>query len=682
MNKKKVCFITCVNDEEMYQESILYINSLNVPNGYKLESIRVKQASCITEAYNKAIKSTDAKYKVYLHQDVFIINKNFIYDILAIFTENKHIGMIGVVGAKNIPINAIWWESKDKYGKVFDSHTGAMELINFNEVENNYEEVGYVDGLIMVTQYDISWREDIFTGWHFYDLSQSVEFIKAGYSIVVPKQDMPWCIHDSGIANIKNGFEYYRNVFLHEYKNYLNYSYKKDCINIAFLEANNIYDLSAQTSMAYQQIKSYVLAYSKYKSKINMFFCASHNDLPENIDIIGISSTSQNVNECIKLGQSIRGRYQDALLILGGHHISHFPSYLPKEFNVGVLFEGEETFLEIVDRYVDSCKQKHIFDDIKGIVFYDATGQFVQNPINNLITPLDRIPFPSFEDNQPYIFSSRGCPYDCSFCASAEYWKKYRTFSAEYVVAEVEHIIKNYPHIKNILFWDDLVIADKNRFREIVKEIESKGINKRVSFSFAVRANLVDEEICGLLKRINIAYVSFGAESGSDRILRMLKGKSVSVEINQRALDLLSKYQIFTTCGFIIGCPTETIEEVRKTFDFILKNYLDGKMNDCAINVLMPLPGTFMWKYAIEKKIITEPIQWERLQVFASYKNSKVKDIGEWVNQRLKTKSYYLNEEYVPEKQLLEMLCEFETNLNKISHLINENKRFSSLSIG
>lgn len=118
------------------------------------------------------------------------------------------------------------------------------------------------------------------------------------------------------------------------------------------MEANNIYDLSAQTSMAYQQIKSYVLAYSKYKSKINMFFCASHNDLPENIDIIGISSTSQNVNECIKLGQSIRGRYQDALLILGGHHISHFPSYLPKEFNVGVLFEGEETFLEIVDFFM------------------------------------------------------------------------------------------------------------------------------------------------------------------------------------------------------------------------------------------------------------------------------------------------------------------------------------------
>lgn len=217
MNPHKICFITCVNDIEIYQESLLYINHLLIPDGFKIEIIKIKDAECITKAYNSAMQSSDAKYKVYLHQDVFIVNKNFINNVVDLFLKHPNIGMIGFAGSAKIPTTGIWWDSKCNYGKVFDSHSGKMELLSFLDINGEYQKVQGIDGLMMITQYDVPWRDDIFTGWHFYDLSQSMEFIRAGYQVGIPCQVEPWCVHDCGIVNVSNGFNAYRKVFLEEY---------------------------------------------------------------------------------------------------------------------------------------------------------------------------------------------------------------------------------------------------------------------------------------------------------------------------------------------------------------------------------------------------------------------------------------------------------------------------------
>lgn len=217
MNNKKICFITCVNDERQYKECLLFINNLRVPDSYEIEIITVKDADCMTRAYNKAMKNTDAKYKVYLHQDTFIINKNFIYDILKIFNSNDRIGMIGVAGAKTIPAHGMWWYSNHRIGQVYDSYTAKLKLLKFSNINNDYENTKIVDGLMMTTQYDVSWREDLFDGWHFYDVSQSLEFLRAGYEVVIPRQESCWCIHDCGIINFSNGYEKYRQIFVNEY---------------------------------------------------------------------------------------------------------------------------------------------------------------------------------------------------------------------------------------------------------------------------------------------------------------------------------------------------------------------------------------------------------------------------------------------------------------------------------
>ncbi|ANB61420.1 glycosyltransferase [Anoxybacteroides amylolyticum] len=217
MNDKKIAFICCVNNRALYEESVRYVKSLHVPVGYEIELIAIEGAYSITSGYNQGMRQTDAKYKVYLHQDVFIVNKNFLYDIIALFEKYPKLGLIGVAGAKTIPKNGVWWESTQRFGKVYDSHTGEMKLLSFKDTELDYEPVQAIDGLIMVTQYDIPWRDDLFTGWHFYDLSQCQEFWLAGYEVGIVRQNEPWCIHDCGIVNVKNGFDKYRRKFMDVY---------------------------------------------------------------------------------------------------------------------------------------------------------------------------------------------------------------------------------------------------------------------------------------------------------------------------------------------------------------------------------------------------------------------------------------------------------------------------------
>lgn len=219
MNDKKICFITCVNDDKQYAKCLWFIDKLNIPQGYEIESISIKEAKYLTIGYNKAMKSTDAKYKVYLHQDTYIINKNFIYDILKIFNNDKNIGMIGVAGAKNIPHSGMWWESDELYGKVYERRTDEKTLLAFNDAIDDYIAVKAIDGLIMITQYDIPWREDLFDGWHFYDVSQSIEFSLASYKIVIPKQqEKIWCIHDCGPTYVTDEYHIYRKKFIEEYQ--------------------------------------------------------------------------------------------------------------------------------------------------------------------------------------------------------------------------------------------------------------------------------------------------------------------------------------------------------------------------------------------------------------------------------------------------------------------------------
>lgn len=218
MNEKEICFIMCTNNPLYAEECMYYIRHLNVPAGYSIDILTVEDAHSMTSGYNEAMQCSQAKYKVYLHHDTFIVYRDFLAACLDIFQENPEIGMIGNIGVRKMPSSGVMWDA-DRYGMLYEQHIYETQLL-MNRIENvtdgAYLEVDAIDGYLMVTQYDIPWREDLFDKWDFYDASQSMEFIRQGYKVVVPKMEQPWCVHDCGFISLGN-YEEERKKFVREY---------------------------------------------------------------------------------------------------------------------------------------------------------------------------------------------------------------------------------------------------------------------------------------------------------------------------------------------------------------------------------------------------------------------------------------------------------------------------------
>ena len=217
MNEKKICFIMCTNNAQYEAEAMHFISKLHVPQGYEIDAISIKEAKSLTSGYNEGMRASDAKYKVYLHQDVMIVEPDFIARLLHIF-EDPEIGMVGMVGTPHLPENKIpWWAWR--VGALYTCNVSAMGMFDYEypeEAKHGVIEVEAIDGLLMATQYDIPWRDDLFDKWDFYDVSQSLEFIRHGYKVVVPYMETTWCIHDDGFVNLKNYYEE-REKLLKEY---------------------------------------------------------------------------------------------------------------------------------------------------------------------------------------------------------------------------------------------------------------------------------------------------------------------------------------------------------------------------------------------------------------------------------------------------------------------------------
>lgn len=212
MNQKKFCFILCVNNERYMKECLFYLEHIQIPEGYEMDVLTIKEADSMTSGYNAGMQASDAKYKIYLHQDVFIVNKNFLSDVLDVF-QDPSIGMLGVVGTPELSEHAVMWYGK-RVGRLY-ANSVVQSGISIMSDSKQYD-VEAIDGLLMVTQYDVPWREDLFTGWDFYDVSQSFEFRRKGYRVVVPAMVQPWCIHDDGFLDLGNYYDE-RNKFLKEY---------------------------------------------------------------------------------------------------------------------------------------------------------------------------------------------------------------------------------------------------------------------------------------------------------------------------------------------------------------------------------------------------------------------------------------------------------------------------------
>lgn len=252
MDERKICFIACVTDDIYEQEMIKYISSLEIPGeGYSVDYQCIRGAKSMASGYNEGMRSSDAKYKVYLHQDVFIWNRRFLYHLLEVF-EDKRIGMVGVLGGNDIPDNGVLYSAWN-VGMAYACDTqDAGVKQGQNPKKGTCLEVEAIDGMIMATQYDIPWREDLFQGWDFYDISQSFEFRKQGYAVVVPYQEEPWCMHDCGRTKLA-GYDAGRKTLLLEYPMFFrNPTYRQEDFSFNH-ELKELYDKLKGTIIGYME---------------------------------------------------------------------------------------------------------------------------------------------------------------------------------------------------------------------------------------------------------------------------------------------------------------------------------------------------------------------------------------------------------------------------------------------
>ena len=341
----------------------------------------------------------------------------------------------------------------------------------------------------------------------------------------------------------------------------------------------------------------------KEKNYFKDLFNLIRKDKPK---LIGISCMTPTFEKSCKVAESIKRNF-NIPIVFGGIHPTAVPEETLKNYFVDyVIFgEGEHTIIELLEYF----EGKRKLEDIKGLA-YKENGKIKVNKPRELIEDLDSLPFPARHLFPSWYFQrwmvirglwlsgtnmmgSRGCPFNCSYCASKVMWgRRVRAYSPKRFVDEIEHLVKKYK-VDSVRIVDDTFTVDKRKAIAICREIRRRKL--KIKFRANIRTDTASEELVRELKKAGCIQAAFGIESGSNRILKVLN-KGTTVENAVKTFKLFKKYKIRTCATFMVGNPTETYEDIKLTRK--LAKQLDADYTQFFLTT--PYPGTQMYDDCIK----------------------------------------------------------------------------------
>ncbi len=327
--------------------------------------------------------------------------------------------------------------------------------------------------------------------------------------------------------------------------------------------------------------------------------------------VVGITGFTSTINRSYQLAKLIKEVLPSSLVVIGGPHVTFMPdeALSVQGIDVVAIGEGEETLKELAEAYI---KGRQI-DGVRGIA-YRADGSIRMTPPRPYIQNLDEIPFPARQivDYEKYrwngvleapILTSRGCTFQCSYCSSSQIMgRRYRFRSVQNVIDEIKEVQEKYK-VKDIEFIDDTFTLNMKRASEMMKAIRNEGLDVRLSLSS--RVNTINRELAQELVAGGTQNVYFGIESGSQRVLDMMR-KGIKLEQAIDAVRTAKDVGLNVLCSYILGYPGETVDEMNQTIKFSIKLNSDW----AQYSILTPFPGTPVY-YELDSKGLISTKNWD-----------------------------------------------------------------------
>lgn len=256
-------------------------------------------------------------------------------------------------------------------------------------------------------------------------------------------------------------------------------------------------------------------------------------------DLIGLSSASELFPDVVKSARIAKMLFPDVPVAYGGHHASAVSAEVLEvcnDIDIVAAGEGEATMSEL------AAGARH--EEVKGICFRNSKS-LIKNSPRPAIEALDALPMPArhlldmdfYTKSSPSsirnvplrattMLTSRGCPFNCTFCVeSLPVGKKHRAHSPARIIAELDHILRNYD-VEAIYFLDEGFLTNPPRVRELCEIMIRDGYNQQVKWTAQVRVDVLDQDLLKLMKEAGCVQLECGFETASDRLLKNVNKKT------------------------------------------------------------------------------------------------------------------------------------------------------------